>query len=189
MVLATDLGPFRELVAVALAAVAAATSLTLCWKGSLGWQPYEQVLPQAAERAGGVAGATGIVLLSILGRESHARFLVGGLAVGLAVAFVVLFLAHSYLVTARTYAMPADRGGMRLVGGFHLTPAARDAMAKHRVPSIEQLLRGVDYRADVVWTKGSRDALAIALTTTYLGLVIAGTLTLACVGVLGTTAL
>lgn len=185
--LAAETGPFRDLVSVAVAALAAATSLAAAWRGRVGWQPFEQPLPDLANRVAGVIGAVCIALLWVFARDPGRRGAVAALAAVCGAVFVVCALAYSYLVSTYTYAVPPNRSGaagFRLQGGFRLDDDARRRMVQRRVPSVEQFLKGSDYRPDLLWSPKSRGQVRLALTGTYLGLVVFGTVSLACAGIL-----
>lgn len=161
---ANEFGAMTSLVQAVGAITSAALAIGLTWRRGGQWVPYQEDLPKAAERVGGVVTS---VLISLLWAQynSHADLpFLNRVAVGGALLALVAFLVYGFLVALQTYQQDVSTATkekfIKVVGGFWLTSTAQAKVAAGS--DVQSLFKAAAYRADKIWTRGGR-ALAQAL--------------------------
>lgn len=169
--------------------MAAAGGILRAWRVRFESEPDATEL---ADRLGSVASAVlvGLLFVSsvdavettfvvIIALTTLTVALVGGLGYA-ALIFLVVETAQYFPPGAEKAEDVADK---RIIGGFRLTDQAREEVSSENV-TIEEVLKGVGFKPERVWTKGWRAIAHVAINVANLMLTIGATVALASVGIL-----
>jgi len=182
--MSTNLGQYAQLVAAAGTLIAVGAALIQSWRKRATWEPVEEDLPLLGQKLAGLFVSLAVATLWYryqANLDSSADFLnAAWILAGALCCFVLLYaLLMGVFVFEREIVTGNKKvSKQKIVGGFLLTPAARDSRTKHQV-TIQELFRGAAYDADKVWTKFSRAIVKLLMAFSYVGVVFTGTVTLA----------
>jgi hypothetical protein len=180
-----DFGALGPLVGAVGSLIAAAGAILLTWRGRARWEPSETDIPSGPQRVGGLAIAVLVAVLYFSTRAPGAESFLPGLAVGLVLICVVVLLVYSFFTSTQTF--EDSRRRRRVIGGFTLTPRARDAIAPGgpaEPPTVQQLFERGGFDPDLVWPRQSRALAKVSFVLFYLLLVVSGTMALASAAIL-----
>lgn len=179
----SEYGQLGSLVATAGSVMAAGVAILAVWAGKGRWAPPRNPLSDALEPVS-VVVAMAIILTLLID-----PFLIagpGGLAtaaLAFGIAAVVALLVYLFLMIVLVHEKPTPTGDGtttrtdRLIGGFWLTPAAKENLKQ--AGSVQLLLRGSAYDPDLLWSRPSRALATVSLAVCYMMLVVAGSVALA----------
>jgi hypothetical protein len=132
-------------------------AISLSWRRGGKWIPYQEDLPKAAERIGGVLTAVAVALLWALYNSWVAVPFLTRTALMTAAAAVVAFLIYAFLVALQTYQKDVSTSTserfVKIVGGFTLTPAAK---RKRKTQNIQAMFKDAAYDPDAIWERPGR---------------------------------
>lgn len=181
--MSNEYGVFANLVAIVGSLTAAAGAVSLAFLKRSKWQPPKEVVADGTARVSSLATAVFIGLLYVFGRR------IGQVPLGVLAAVLVVVAIWALTVSIRTntrysFYYPDDgQEAHRLLGGDALTEEAAEIVAA-RKQTEQQLLTDARGKTDLVWTRGSRAAVASRSTLGYLALIVAGSCSLAAVAML-----
>lgn len=186
--MSVDYGQFASVVSTAGTLMAAVGALILTWKPRAAWEPTNEDLPLGAQRIAGLVVAVVIAALWLSQRDRPDTPLM--IVAGVCLAGAVLCAAgYGLLIGMFTYERqvatgPASVVHQKIVGGFSLTPQARQRMTSTKPPlTVQDLFKGAAYDPDKVWTRVSRSVAKLSFFLAYIGLVVFGTVALAAVAI------
>ncbi len=170
------------------ALVSTSVAIGLTWRGRAKWEPSEEDISKGPQKVGGLLTAVPTALLwSFWANRQHLDFL-SQLAMGLCVACAMFLLLYGFLVTTQTYTV--TRGSKRkrvvqkIIGGFGLSARAKLATQNDTFTTIQDFLQQEVYDPDRVWSRPSRAAAKVCFVVCYLGLIVCGSLALACASII-----
>jgi hypothetical protein len=177
-----DYGMFANLVKTAGFLLSAAVGLRLTWKGRARWEPSEQDVPRGAQKIGGLLCAVCLaILFSQFSTAQYSSFLaklslwLGGFALLSLLIYGVLI--STFTCDRQASVSPGSVKTEKIIGGFWLTRRARASRDLNEV-TIQELLKGAGYNADLVWPRLARALAQQMFVLGYLGLTVCGTLAL-----------
>lgn len=182
----TDYGVFAQMVAGGSAALAAATALSVMFLKRSRWQPPRQSVPDAVARLASLASVVFVGLVwayrGEMGREWMAVTAV--ICVGIALFALWVTIRTN---THHSYYHPAEQvEANRLLGGYELTPQAKEIIERKRLTPQTLLTQGQGDK-DLVWTRASQADVQARSTMGYILLITAGTSGFAAIGALVAT--
>lgn len=191
-VAANHYGVLQPVVSTAGSIMGAGVAIGLTFRKRAKWEPSEEDIRKGPERVGGLVGAILIAILYFETKNSskssgdHRLLIILAIA-GVAVCVAAL-LAYGFLTSLQTYTQVCAVNGVisnrKIIGGFALTPQAKENMGKARVPTVQQFFEGSAYDVDRVWTRTSRSWAKLLFVVFYLALTISGTVALASAAIL-----
>lgn len=198
----SDFGALSETVATAGTLIAAVGAFMLCWKGPFNWEPAEEDLPRSAQKVGSLL--IGIAIAIIWFRFKNHTLTsddLQTLSMVLGVGVLIAFIVYGLLVSVYVYDIVRSANInqvriIKIIGGLWVTPQARRLMAGQSPANIPQgvtipppetindLLAGLQYKIDSVWSRPSRGLAKAAFQLAYIALVGCGTCALTTASIL-----
>jgi len=169
--------------------VSTGIAIGLTWRGRAKWEPSEEDISQGPQKVGGLLTAVAIALLwSLYADIQHLDFLTQ-LAVGLSISCLFFLLAYGFLITTQTYTVvkgsKRKRVQRKIIGGFGLSYRAKLAIQDVTTfTTVQEFLQQEVYDPDRVWSRHSRAVAKLCFVVCYLGLVVCGSLALACASII-----
>ncbi len=184
LIIQSNYGALADLVSTAGAIIAAGGAISLGWRGRTKWEPSEEDIPRAPGKVAGLFASVMIVILFAQSRDSAQMPFITRLAFGLSILCVLFLCLYVFLVAMQTYHVveSPQRGKAvkrNVIGGLWLTPEAKQAKHKKKLP-VQKVLAGAASDIDMVWPRPSRALAKLAFLICYLGLLVSGTVALAC---------
>lgn len=182
-----DYGPLTDLVKYSGLLISAAGAIGLAWRRKANWEPSEQDLPKGPARVAGLLTAIVIAVIWTQFAFAWYKWPIAKAAIALGAAALVFFLVYGYFVARLTYEKETSVGRNKskqekIIGGFALTPDAKEALVK--AGNIQRLFQGAAYDPDLVWTRESRALARQLFALCYIGLNVCGSLALTCAALL-----
>jgi hypothetical protein len=175
----SDYGPLSGLVQTAGWLISSVFAIGLSWRRGGKWIPYQEDLPKAAERIGGVLTAVAVALLWSLYNSWTAMPFLSRTALFTAVAAVVSFLIYAFLVSLQTYQKDVSTATserfIKIVGGFTLTPRAQK---KRKTQSIQAMFKDAAYDPDAIWERPGRALAQGLFALFFIAMTFSGTVAL-----------
>lgn len=156
----SDYGPFAPVVGYAGAIMAAGAALFLMWGGKMKkWRPPDEDLPGTGQKLVLLLCGVGMVLQWYFATPETIAWLLGTVAF-LAVASLVCFMHYNGLLGTYIYVKkeatgPDSTRDVRILGGRELLPEAEKKRKKLGI-DIQTLLEGAAYKADLLWSRETR---------------------------------
>jgi hypothetical protein len=180
-----EYGALGGLVATSGSIVAAATAVTLAFKGRARWEPAEEDIPQAPAKVAGLLTAVAIVVIYVASlRHPDVDWLLP-LCIGSALAtlgglFTYVFLIKMFTFDRKEATSAHQYREYKIIGGLRLKPTARLLLKEEGGPgSIQELFEGAIYDKDRVWTRTSQAFAQLLFLAAFLALQVFGSLALA----------
>lgn len=183
-----DYGPLSDLVSVSGSIIAAGSAITLGWRKRAKWEPSEEDIAKGPERVGSLLTAVIIAILWLQMRNPTYQPFLAWLAIAMAIACVFFLSIYGFLIAMQTYEIlyspgPNAVSSRKIIGGFSLLTHAKEIKLSEQITT-QDLLAGMAYDADKVWTRQSRALAKSSFVICYLGLTVSGTVALACVAII-----
>ncbi|HEX7773002.1 MAG TPA: hypothetical protein VF435_11320 [Pyrinomonadaceae bacterium] len=181
MTVATDYGPFTSLVATAGTIIAAAGALIMGFRRGAKWEPEELDVDRGARRVASLLTAVGLVVLwSQFQSQDHLPTLIKA-AILCGVLTLVFLVVYGYIIQVYTYVKevvvaPDQVRNVKIIGG-RLTANAKETIEEKGL-TLQDYFKGTAYKPDVVWTRESRGVVKQLFVLCYIGLTVAGAVTL-----------
>lgn len=182
MILATDYGPFTSLIATAGTIIAAAGALIMGFRRGAKWEPEELDVDRGARRVASLLTAVGLVVLwSQLQSLDHLSTLTI-IAIVLGVLTLIFLVVYGYIIQVFTFVkevvVASDQTKeVKVIGGRVLTAYAKKQMEEKGL-TLQDYFKGTAYNPDAVWTRESRGLVKQLFVLCYIGLTVAGAITL-----------
>jgi len=177
-------GPFSGLVTAAGYIISSAFAIGLAFRGRSIWEPSEQDISHIPQRIAllGTAGIMVIVWTSMSSFRQLPQLMRFAKALGIGV--LVSFIVYGWLVWTRTYnrvisPAPNQTVTERIIGGFWLTPEAKERKTKYN-ETVQEILEGAAYDPDHVWSRDSQAAAKWCFWASYICLMVCGSGALVC---------
>ena len=180
---ADEYGPLSDLVLYGGYIMAAAAAISLAWRGRAKWEPAEEDVSKGPQKVGALVAGIWIALLWATYNGDRGAKDLRALTIILAGLTIVSLLAYSLLIsTLMCEAITAASGkpvNIKIIGGYRLTPAARQKLSSDNSLTVQRLLKGSAYDPSLVWTTISRALAKLSYVVAYLALTIFGSVALA----------
>jgi hypothetical protein len=182
MILATEYGPFTSLVGTAGTIVAAAGALIMGFRRGAKWEPEELDVERGARRVASLLTAVGLVILWSQFQSLDHLSTLTRIAILLGVLTLVFLVVYGFIIQVFTFqkevAIAKDHiKNVKVIGGWALTPNAKKQIA-NRGLTLQDYFKGTAYNPDAVWTRVSRGIVKQLFVLCYIGLTVAGAVTL-----------
>ena len=175
----SDYGPLSGLVQTTGWLISSVIAIGFSWRRGGKWIPYQEDLPKAAERIGGVLTAVAVALLwALYNSWAEVPFLTR-IALITAVTAVVAFLIYAFLVALQTYEKDISTAtvtqSIKIIGGFTLRPAAKK---KAKTQTVQAMFKDAAYDPDAIWEKPGRATAQALFALLFILMTFAGTVAL-----------
>jgi|ERR1051326_280468 hypothetical protein len=182
MILATDYGPFTSLVATAGTIIAAAGALIMGFRRGAKWEPEELDVERGARRVASLLTAVGLVILWSQFQSLDHLSTLAKTAIVLGVLTLVFLVVYGFIIQVYTFEKqvaiaPNRTKNVKVIGGWVLTRNATEQIAKRGL-TLQDYFKGTAYDPDAVWTRKSRGVIKQLFVLCYIGLTVAGAITL-----------
>jgi putative ABC transport system substrate-binding protein len=182
-------GELNGLVKAVGVLVSTSIAIGLTWRGRAKWEPSEEDISKGPQRVGGLLTAVAIALLWSLSADTQHLDFLTQLAVGLSISCALFLLIYGFLITTQTYTV--IKGSSRkkvvrkIIGGFGLSYRAKLATQDgSNFTTVQEFLQHEVYDPDRVWSRHSRAIAKLCFVVCYLGLVVCGSIALACASII-----
>jgi ABC-type uncharacterized transport system substrate-binding protein len=185
----TNYGELSGLVKAVGVLVSASVAIGLTWRGRAKWEPSEEDISKGPQKVGGLLTAVAIALLWSLAADNQHLDLLTQLAVSLSIGCAVFLLIYGFLVATQTYTISVNSNRKKvcrkIIGGFALLNGAKLTLQNGtQFLTVQEYLQQERYNPDRVWSRPSRAIAKLCFAICYLGLVVCGSIALACASII-----
>ena len=181
-------GSLTDVVSAAGSIMAAGLAVWHGWRKRARFEPSEEDIPKAPARVAGLVTAVIIAVLWLQTRFDLDISFLTRLALGLLVGCVSFLIVYGFLVAVQTYEViysprPNEVASRKIIGGLWMRRHAKKTKRKKHTTT-QELLAGLAYDVDKVWSRQARGFAKSVFVLCYLGWNITGTVALACAAIL-----
>jgi hypothetical protein len=181
----SEYGPLAGLVASVGALLAAAGAIRLAWMRTSDWTPPEDDVPAAPAKVTSLLTAVAVAGFwfetgkSLTSRDLEKIAIIAGILT--VIALVIYAIMMGVFVYERQVARPDGNGvdTKKTVGGFQLTPAAKQGLAEAK--TVQRLFAGAAYDPDLLWPRFSRSLVKTVLMLSFIALLLCGSIAISCI--------
>lgn len=183
----SDFGPFGPVAGYGTAIISVAIFINFTWFGRYRtWLSDSAKLDFEIPRIATLITGVGIVALFLL-TTPYTLYWVLGISLVLCVITVMSWTKYRSLVSQHSYKVVRALEGnhydeVKVLGGDELTPNANLLKNSGQQTNEQDMLEGLEYRLDLVWTRKSLDKIARRVSLSFVSMMVSGTLVLSSLG-------
>lgn len=175
----SEYGPLAGLVGSTTALITAGGAITLAWVRGANWAPPEDDVPSGPSRVVSLLTAIAVAGLWFETGKSLYSHDLEKLAINFGAITFFSLLAYSFLMGVYIYTKDiATSTGtvekIRVVGGFWLTPEAKQNLREAR--TVQRLFAGAAFDPDLVWPRESRSLVKNCFIVSFSALLLSGSI-------------